>query len=80
MGNTNVCCPIPWDVFHGIPIGIPFPWTSLLFRNTTTFDALLENLRHASINWWKVNKNKNIMSLNSVVVFYCYFNAYYSSK
>jgi len=19
MGNTNVCCPIPWDVSHGIP-------------------------------------------------------------
>jgi len=29
MGNTNVCCPIPCDVSHGIPIGIPFPWTSL---------------------------------------------------
>ena len=25
MGNTNVCCPFPWDVAHGIPIGIPFP-------------------------------------------------------
>jgi len=22
-------CPIPRDVSHGIPIGIPFPWTSL---------------------------------------------------
>jgi len=22
-------CPIPWDVSHGIPMGIPFPWTSL---------------------------------------------------
>jgi len=22
-----------------------------------TFDALLANLRHASTNWWKVNKN-----------------------
>jgi len=22
-------CPIPLDVSHGIPIGIPFPWTSL---------------------------------------------------
>jgi len=21
--------PIPWDVSHGIPIGLPFPWTSL---------------------------------------------------
>jgi len=29
-------CPIPWDVSHGIPIGIPTPWTSLrtLLRNT----------------------------------------------
>jgi len=32
-----------------------------------TFDALLANLRHASTNWWKVNKNKNIIKL--VVVF-----------
>jgi len=22
-------CPIPWDVFHGIPIGMTCPWTSL---------------------------------------------------
>jgi len=22
-------CPIPWDVSHGIPIGMTFPWTSL---------------------------------------------------
>jgi len=29
MGNTNVCCSIPWDVLHGIPIGMTFPWTSL---------------------------------------------------
>jgi len=21
--------PIPWDVSHGIPIGMTFPWTSL---------------------------------------------------
>jgi len=35
-----------------------------------TFGALLANLRHASTNWWKVNKNK-IWS-NLVVVFYCY--------
>jgi len=25
-----VCCPISWEVSHGIPIGIPFPWTSLV--------------------------------------------------
>ena len=24
-----MCCPIPWDVSHGIPIGMTFPWTSL---------------------------------------------------
>jgi len=23
--------PIPWDVSHGIPIGMTFPWTSLPF-------------------------------------------------
>ena len=21
--------PIPWDISHGIPMGTPFPWTSL---------------------------------------------------
>jgi len=31
MGNTNVCCHIPWDVSHGIPIGMTFLWTSLCF-------------------------------------------------
>jgi len=36
-----------------------------------TFDALLTNLRHASTNWWKVNKNR--ISLNLVLVFHCYF-------
>jgi len=25
-------CAIPWVVFHGIPIGMTFPWTSLGFR------------------------------------------------
>ena len=25
-------CPIPWDVSHGIPIGMTFPWTSLRIR------------------------------------------------
>jgi len=47
-------------------------------RNIMTFDALLANLRHASTNWRKVNKNKNFINL--VVLFYCYFNAYYSSE
>ena len=30
--HSNLCLsrPIPWDVSHGIPIGIPFPWTSLV--------------------------------------------------
>jgi len=43
-----------------------------------TFDALLANLRHASTNCWKVNKNKNLINL--VVVLYCYFNVCYSSE
>jgi len=34
MGNTNVCCPISWDVSHGIPIGMAFLWTSLMKRPT----------------------------------------------
>jgi len=29
-----------------------------------TFDALLANLRHASTNWWKVNKNKNLIKFS----------------
>jgi len=49
-----------------------------LHRNSITFDALLVNLRHVSNNWW--NENKNKISLNLVVVFYCYFNVYYSSE
>jgi len=36
----------------------------LLYRNITTFDALLANLRHASTNWWKVNTNKNIIKFS----------------
>jgi len=32
----------------------------VLYRNIMIFDALLANLRHASTNWWKVNKNKNL--------------------
>ena len=30
-GKCNACCPIhpiQWDIFHRIPTGIPFPWTS----------------------------------------------------
>jgi len=49
----------------------------LLYHNIMTFDALLANLHHASTNWWKENKTK--ISLKLVVVFYCYFNVYYSS-
>ena len=32
MGNAMRAVPshpIPWDISHGIPMGIPFPWTSL---------------------------------------------------
>ena len=36
----------------------------LLYRNIMTFDALLTNLRHASTNWWKANKNKNIVKFS----------------
>jgi len=42
-----------------------------------TFDALLTNFRHDSTNWWKTNKK---ISFNLVVVFYCYWNVYYSSE
>jgi len=40
MGNTNVCCPISWDASHGIPIGIPFPWTSLVILELKMLGAL----------------------------------------
>jgi len=36
-------------------------WLFLLYRNIMTFDALLPNLCHASTNWWKVNKHKNLV-------------------
>jgi len=47
-----------------------------------TFDALLANLRHASTNWWKVNKNQNIIkfSCGHQIYFHCYFNVCYSSE
>jgi len=32
-----------------------------------TFDALLTNLRHASTNWWKEKKNKNLITFTVVV-------------
>jgi len=31
-----------------------------------TFDALLANLRRASTNWWKVNKNNNLNEFSCV--------------
>jgi len=33
----------------------------LLYRKIMTFDVLLANLRHASTDWWKVNKKKNLI-------------------
>jgi len=38
-----------------------------------TFVALLANLRHPSTNWWKVNKNKNLIkySCDLLLLFYC---------
>ena len=44
----------------------------LLYRNIMTFDALLVNLRHASGNWWKLNKN--LIKFGGG--FYCYFKMY----
>ena len=43
MGNTNVCCPIPWDVSHGIPIGMTFPWTSLSIYHSNLQKPLFTN-------------------------------------
>jgi len=35
--HSNLCLshPIPWDVSHGIPIGMTFPWTSLRITTNT---------------------------------------------
>jgi len=43
-----------------------------------TFDALLANLRRASTNCWKVNKNKNLVKLD--MVFHWYFNVHCCSE
>ena len=43
MGNAMRAVPshpIPWDISHGIPMGIPFPWTSL---------NIIESSNHAII-------------------------------
>jgi len=29
-----MCCPIPWYVSQGIPIGMTFPWTSLIIAKS----------------------------------------------
>jgi len=52
----------------------PFPPVSY----ATASDALLANLRHASTNWWKVNKNFIQFSWDLFLLFYC--NAYYSCE
>jgi len=36
----------------------------LLYGNIMTFHALLANLHRASTNWWKVNKNKNLIKFS----------------
>jgi len=47
MGNTNACCPIPWDVSHGIPIGTQFPWTSLAMPAMSNPNGLMsQNVCH----------------------------------
>ena len=36
----------------------------LLYPYMITFDVLLANLRHASTNWCKANKNKNLIKFS----------------
>jgi len=43
-----------------------------VYRNIVIFDALLANLRHASSNSWKVNKNLIKFSLWSFIVILMY--------
>jgi len=39
-----------------------------------TFDVLLAKLRHASNNWWKVNKNRNLIEFScSLLLFFQVF-------
>jgi len=37
------------------------------------FDALLANLRHALTNWWKVNKNKNLIKFSCGILLLFWF-------
>jgi len=39
-------CPIPWDVSHGIPIGMTFPWTSLTISSHHLVQILSAELLH----------------------------------
>jgi len=41
----------------------------LLYRNIMTFNALLANLRHASTNWLKVNKNLIKLCCGTLLLF-----------
>jgi len=40
-------CPISWDVSHGIPIGMTFPWTSLVkaLRGSLALTLSIKNFR-----------------------------------
>ena len=42
-------CPIPWDVSHGIPIGIPFTWTSLVTGQSHMRCILCRRICHLSL-------------------------------
>jgi len=54
-------CPIPWDVSNGIPIGIPFPWTSLPIR-VPRIENRVPRIRE---NYHRVPESKKIGSLES---------------
>jgi len=40
----------------------------LLYQKITIFVALLANLRYASTNWWKIDKNKKELTRDTPVL------------
>ena len=46
--------PIPWDISHGIPMGIPFPWTSLSKPEYHKIDGTI----FLASNWVNLLKKK----------------------
>jgi len=66
---TIYACPIPYDVSHGMPIGIPFPWTSL---NKTAYMILTATCSQncnfeISMNGVRIQQTYSIKYLGAIV-------------